>query len=365
MNDKKNVAFFIPRLSGGGAERVFLNLANQISTRENVSVYMFVCKTGGPYDKLVQKQVNLVSLGEIRLGGAFFPLLRAVKENHISTLFSAMPVPNAFACLLKLLRPNINVILTEHNDIRVQLVEKGVEWRKRIVPFIVRRIYPFADRVVCVSSGVKDFVCATSSRLESKATVIYNPVFHPDIVRLSKSSVPEIFFPEDKIKLIAVGRLTPQKNVSLLIETVQRLKERGVASVLYVLGDGELKEQLNCLVMDFGVSKDVKFLGFQDNPYKYMAKADVFVLSSLWEGFGNVLVEAAGCGLKLVSTDCPSGPREVLSKLKVGSLVAENNADALADAIIFEYKHGVSADASRLEEFSIDNVSSAYFSLIS
>jgi glycosyltransferase involved in cell wall biosynthesis len=197
---------------------------------------------------------------------------------------------------------------------------------------LIRATYPKADSIIAISNGVATDLADTTGIERESIDVIHNPAFSPDIQSKSKESVSHRWFDIDTPVVIAVGSLTQQKDFSTLLRAFSVLRERQDAHLL-ILGEGELREELKSLASELGIATAVDMPGFVDNPYAYMRQADVFVLSSKWEGFGNVVVEALACGCPVVSTDCPSGPAEILANGEYGSLTPVGDETALAAEI--------------------------------
>ena len=167
---------------------------------------------------------------------------------------------------------------------------------------------------------------------ENKIAVIYNPVDIDEIERLSSEAVEHPWFREETPIIVSVGRLTKQKGYPHLINSFS-LVRKAFPCRLLIIGEGEDREKLLRMAREKALERDVEFLGFQKNPFKYMARASLFVLPSLYEGFGNVIVEAMALGLPVISTDCPSGPSEIIEDGKNGLLVPVGDEDALSRAM--------------------------------
>jgi glycosyltransferase involved in cell wall biosynthesis len=192
-----------------------------------------------------------------------------------------------------------------------------------------------ADKVVFVSQGALDSGCRRLGLPKDLATVIYNPVVDDELLEASQEPVDHAWFAEGRERpiILGVGRLTKQKGFPYLLRAFRRVRSN-VPARLVVVGDGEDRQSLTSLASKLDVERDVAFVGFQRNPYKFMARADAFVLPSLWEGFGLVLVEAMACGAPVVATRCRSGPEEIVSDGASGLLVPPGDANALSDAIL-------------------------------
>lgn len=201
----------------------------------------------------------------------------------------------------------------------------------KCIHWISRCAYSYADSIIGISGGVSRDVSKVLGLPSKKVVTIHNPAFNNQILEMSKSAVND--FPSDQSLILGVGSLTNQKDFATLIRAFELVRQR-IKSHLLILGEGRERKKLERLVQELELNDHVSMPGFVNNPFSYMATADVFVLSSRWEGFGNVLVEAMGCGTQVVSTDCPSGPAEILENGKWGRLVPVGDEEAMAHAII-------------------------------
>lgn len=211
---------------------------------------------------------------------------------------------------------------------------EGRPWLRRVLRLRpIRKLYPRADGVIAISRGVAEDVVATSGADPERVHVASNPVLTPEVMRQAGEPPSHPWCGERDVPLVVgVGRLTRQKDFPSLLRALAILRERRAVRLL-ILGEGEDRAALERLARDLGIESAVDLPGFSPNPYAIMAHADVFALSSAWEGFGNVLVEAMAVGLPVVSTDCRSGPREILDDGAFGTLVPVGDAVALARAL--------------------------------
>ena len=203
----------------------------------------------------------------------------------------------------------------------------------------LRRAALRADGVIAISHGLaREFVGLTGIDA-SRVYVIHNPAVTPPLARLAATPVSHRWIGEGQPPLVvAAGRLTPQKDYPTLLRAFAGLRGQRPCRLM-ILGDGELRDDLQRLAGELGIEDDVDLAGFHANPWPFMRHAAVFVLSSAWEGFGNVLAEALSLGVPVVSTDCPHGPREILDDGRLGRLVPVGDAAALADAIAATLDH--------------------------
>ena len=204
----------------------------------------------------------------------------------------------------------------------------------------------------------------TKLSLES-IEVIYNPTITPELSQKSQESVDHPWFaPGEPPVVLGVGRLEQQKDFPTLIHAFAKVRQMQTAK-LVILGSGREEKKLLSLVNELDLSEDVAMLGFVENPYAYMAKSAIFVLSSVWEGFGNVVAEALAAGAPVVSTNCPSGPAEILDNGKYGELVSVGDSQAMAEAILRVLLGEIkSVDSDWLEQFKLETVAQKYLDVL-
>jgi glycosyltransferase involved in cell wall biosynthesis len=256
-------------------------------------------------------------------------------------------------------------VVCDHNDFR-----KAPPGNSAFGRFKMRRTmrwsYPRADRIVAVSAGVARTVAALADVPEHLVSVIHNPARAPSADALCAGApAAPAWAGHDGPKLIAIGKFKEQKKFSLLLSAFAKVRSTARARLL-ILGEGPLRGELEALKSRLGLDGAVDMPGFVSDPHPYLAKADLFVLSSAWEGFSNVIVEALACGTPVVSTDCPSGPGEILEGGRYGKLVPVGDAEALAQAMLASLgeTHDRTALIGRAAHFSIDNAAEKYLRLL-
>ncbi|MGH7509228.1 MAG: glycosyltransferase [Gemmatimonadales bacterium] len=326
------IAFFLPSLCGGGAERVIVNLAHGITER-GFPVDLVVAAAEGPLLEQLQPAVRLVDLRAGRALRSLGPLTGYLRRERPRVLISSMSHANVVALwAAKLARRGTPVLATVHNTMSQSTGEQGPIAR-RLWPHLLRAFYPQASFVVAVSQGAAEDLARTSGLPLDRVRVVYNPVITPAIVALARQ-VPHHpwFAPGAPPVILGAGRLTRQKDFPTLIRAFAEVR-RHRAVRLIILGEGDERPALERLVGQLGVADDVALPGFQENAMGFMGGSALFVLSSAWEGLPTVLIEALAAGTQVVSTDCPSGPREILQGGKLGALVPVGNVAALAAAI--------------------------------
>ncbi len=333
MSEKDDkLALFLPSLRGGGAERVVVNLARGFAER-GLQVDLVLANAEGPYLSQVPQSVRVVDLKSKRVLYSLPGLVRYLRMERPKALLSAMDHANVVALWAKkLARVPPRVVVSVHNTISIA-TKRAKNMRGRMMPLFIRKFYPWADVIVAVSKGVAEDLAEITGLPEERIRVIYNPVITPELFAKAEEPVDHPWFrPGEPAVMLGIGRLTAQKDFPTLIRAFALVRKQRPARLM-ILGEGEERPKLEALVREQGLEEDVALPGFVDNPYKYMKRAAVFVLSSCWEGFGNVLVEAMACGTPVVSTDCPSGPREILDGGRWGRLVAVGDVGSMAKAI--------------------------------
>ena len=335
-----DLALFLPSLAGGGAERIMLNLARGMA-EAGVRVELVVGSASGPYRDQVPAGCTLVDLGAPRVLAALPGLVRYLRRRRPRVLLAAMDHANLIALwAAALARVPTRVAVSVHIHLSR---EAGTAPRRagRWLPALARVFYPRALAVIAVSQGVADDLNALLGPGRAPLRVLPNPVVTPELADLAAAPADHPWLapgpgpgPDGQRApvILAVGRLTPQKDFPTLMRAFAALDPgRGVR--LLILGEGPERAALESLVNELGLKGRVDLPGFTANPFACMARARLLVLSSAWEGLPTVLIEAMACGTPVVSTDCPSGPREILAGGRLGPLVPVGDAVALAAAI--------------------------------
>lgn len=335
---KARLAVFLPDLGGGGAERVALSLLQGFLDRGH-PVDLVLAQKRGALLPLVPQGVDIVDLGAPKLRQAIGPLVRYLRRRRPQALHAMMwPLPLMAVAARALARVNTSIVGSEHTT----LSTKPHGLRHRVVRILTRFGYMRANALVAVSTGVADDLSAFIRVPRDRITVIHNPLQLP--ATLPDREIAAGCWPTGTKRILAVGALKSAKNYPLLLRALAKVRERMPVSLL-ILGDGLLREALEVQVTQGGLEDAVIFAGFDTDPWPYYAAADLFVLSSDYEGFGNVLVEALYAGLPVVSTDCPNGPSEILEGGRFGALTNCGDARMLALAIIKQLESPASNSA--------------------
>ncbi|MGB2783620.1 MAG: glycosyltransferase [Atribacterota bacterium] len=334
---RTKVAFFLPSLEGGGAERSIVNLFKNLNKR-NYKISLILGERKGDFIEEVPKEVLIVDLKTSNSFKIFFKIIRYFRKEKPDIFISTFPRFNIINIIAKIFsKVKTKIIITERTTFSL-LSTTAETFSHRLIarfllPSLIRFIYPKADVIVCISKGIAHDISKIIRYADNKIRVIYNPVTDERIYKLAKESVKYTWFSNLEIPVIlSVGRLIKAKDYPNLLQSFSLVLQKQPAH-LVILGEGTEKEKLKRVAQKLGIFKNVAFLGFQKNPYKYMARCSVFVLSSYREGFGDVLVEAMACGVPVVSTNCP-GPKDIIESGKNGILVPIDNKKALAEAIL-------------------------------
>jgi glycosyltransferase involved in cell wall biosynthesis len=363
--DSNLIAFFLPSLIGGGAERVMLNLANEMS-RQGVNVEFVFAKAYGPYLSQLSKEIRCVDLKSDRMVFSLLPLARYLKSKKPHALISALDHVNIASILAKKIA-NVTTknIITLHSSPSFKINKKNVFSRRAILHFLLKYAYPFADELVAVSKGVADSYTHIAKLNFDRFQIIYNPVINTELIEKSKQPVDHPWFNTKECPIvISAGRLSPEKNFSGLINAISLVRKKTPVR-LVILGEGEQRGSLENLAENLDIGDSILLPGFVDNPYKFMAKADLFVLSSIREGLPTVLIEALATGTQVVSTNCKSGPEEILRGGELGRLVPTDDTDEMAKAIyesLTQDRMPVAPDA--LKSYSFEFAARQYIELI-
>lgn len=330
MTNKPSVVFLMHRFAGGGAERVTVLLANELAKRDYDVVFL-MRHADGPFLSAVNDAITVVDLNELHEDDSTIGLILALSKAMIrlpnSFLFSVSLGMSVFAVLAKLLSlSRIHLVPIIHNTMS-HAEDKSLKNKIRLM----RMLDFLVDKTVTVSNAAREDYLHLTNIKPSKVVTIYNPVVSDELLRrLKYSNTPP--WPDTNVPVIvAAGRLESQKNYPLMIEAFRLLRRQRDARLI-ILGEGSQHSEIQRIIDNFGLSQYVKLYGFVDDPYDYFAHADCFLMTSRYEGLPTVMIEALACGCPVVSTDCPSGPREILQNGEYGSLVSMSPQD-IADAV--------------------------------
>ena len=330
-----DVVFFVPSLDGGIGRVTYLLSKGLHEKGKKVEIWSAKPESG--YAKEIEKLLKIRYVGTGSVSSCLFNILGQLRKNPTHTLISASFHANCISLIASIFSQNsTKFIIADHPSLDSALKElsliKNIFWR-----VLILLLYPKAKKHIAVSEGVARAMSKFGRIKYPKIHIIPNPVITKDIFAQSSMNVKHPFLDLNEPIILFVGRLSHEKDLTNLIYAFKKVQEK-ILSRLLIVGDGPERSKLENLINKINLSQRVSFLGHQRNPYPYFAQSDLFVLSSTREGLPTVLVEALAFGLKIVSTDCQSGPREILDNGRYGELVEQSNSFALANSIISSLK---------------------------
>lgn len=373
-----HIAVFIYCMTGGGAQRITLTLVKEFVSKGHRVDLVFV-KTGGELFAEIPAAVCCFPLKSPWIG--FLPLkwLRKLQ------LFCSR---NALAGYLRQQRPDVLLSAASHTSLTAlaarRLSGTGIPLVLRLSTHLTEshagalnlysrmryrtacRWYSEADAVIAVSKGIAEDVAANTGLEPHRIKTIYNPTFTEDLIDKSSAPLDHPWFEQGGPPVIlGVGRLTAHKDFPTLIKAFAAVRSRRPAR-LVILGEGGMRNELTTLAQSLNIAADIYMPGYVGNPLAWMSRASVFVLSSTCEGLPGVLIEAMAAGCRVVSTDCPSGPAEILENGKYGGLVPVGDYGALAQAIeaALDSPHDPQRLRTRAADFSVNKAVDDYLDLL-
>jgi glycosyltransferase involved in cell wall biosynthesis len=363
-----HVLFFTSALGGGGAEKHLVRVANHLD-RARFRVSLARVRPGGSYEAEVAPDVEMHAVGGGGMAGAVLPFRALVARLRPDVVCSVMDHANCVALAATIgMRGAPPVVAC------VQIppgIELGRTRRPaaRALLAAIPRLYPRAAAVVALSHGVRRDLERLAPRAASRISVLYNAGYDDAVLRLAGDGAGPVPPAGEGPAIVACGRLTEQKGFDVLLDAFARVRAARPAR-LWLVGEGPLRAQLQAQAERLGIADAVWFAGFQPNPYRLMANADVFALSSRWEGFGNVVVEAMAVGTPVVSTRCPHGPDEIIADGRDGLLVPVGDPGALADGLLRVLGDAglhaslAAAGRARARDFAAPAIAAAYGRLL-
>ncbi len=365
INPVERLAIFLPALGVGGAERVMLKLAQGLVTH-GFAVDLVLARAEGPLLAEVPEKARVVKLEASGVLPSLPALICYLRRERPKALLSVLHGNVVATWARRLAGVSTRVVVSERNALSCMTQYYASDLRMRLTPQLTRWFYPWADGIVAVSKGVADDLAQVAGIPRERIQVIYNPIVTPELAAKAKVPLQHPWFgPGQPSVILSVGRLTAQKDFPTLIQAFARVRQDRAIRLL-ILGEGEERPALEALVQQLGLEQDVSLPGFILNPYPYMVQAEIFVLSSRWEGLPGALIEAMYCGTPLISTDCPSGPREILADGRYGQLVPVGAVNALAEAIGIALEGGLPRPPQESwRPFALDTVVNQYIEILS
>lgn len=320
-------------MRAGGAERTMANLSRGLAGH-GYTVDLVLAQAEGPHLAEVPATVRLVDLKASRVLSSLPALVRYLRHERPEALLSIMNHANIVALWAhRLAGVSTRVVVSERNTLSISAQHALNQRSAQLISWLIKFFYPWASGIAAVSEGVADDLAQVIGIPRELIKVIYNPVVTPELRQKAQIPLDHPWFKSGQPPVVlGVGRLREQKDFPTLIQAFAQVRQTRPARLL-ILGEGPERHALEALIRQLGLEQEVSLPGFVANPYPYMSRASLFVLSSRWEGLPGVLIEALYCGAPLISTDCPSGAREILGEGRYGQLVPIGDVTALAQAI--------------------------------
>ena len=359
-----HVALLLPNLDIGGAERITCNLARSLSAAGH-AVDLVVGSADGPLRSEVPSGVPVVDLGTRSLRTAVLPMVRYLRQRRPAAVLPTIGHADLLAILATAVAGTGTQVVPRVSNTLSHARSDGLPLRVRAVRALTHRAYRHVPVLVACSHGMAADLVDHIGIQPERVRVLPNATIGSELQELAAADVDHPWLDGDRTTptLLAVGSLIPQKNHALLLEAIARV--RAVRAVrLVVLGEGPLRPELERRILELGLTGVVDLHGTDTNPYRYMARCDAFVLSSDWEGLPGVLIEAVGIGANTISTDCPSGPREILDGGRHGRLVEPGDPEALARAILAALEAPIRPTAAAWEPYTGTAAAQAYEELL-
>lgn len=367
MTPEQRLAVLISFSGAGGVERMVLNLLPAI-LRQGIAVDLLAILRQ-PVPDLVRIEGSGLRLFDLGVGHttlAVPALVRYLKTERPAALLAAKDRAIRAAVLAKALS-GVETRLVGRLGTNLSAAQEGKPaWQRWLRTQPMRWVYPRVDRVVAVSTGVAEDTVRLTGLPASRVVVVRNPVITPDMADKAAEPVEHPWFADKTCPLIlGAGRLTRQKDFDTLIQAFGQVRARRECRLM-VLGEGKLRGDLERRVRELGLETSVALPGHVRNPYAHLAKADLFVLSSRWEGSCNVLTEAMALGTPVVSTDCPSGSAEILGGGRYGPLVPVGDVDQLTDAMLYALDHPTAPDSLKaaVAEYNAEHSARRYLEIL-
>lgn len=357
------IAVVLPDLRGGGAERMRVMLAREWLAR-GYDVDFVLLRRAGDLLQLVPQGSRIINLGVAHFRDALLPLRSYLREQRPSVVLAAMwPLTVVAVIAARLSGTSVPTVLSDHSILSQSYQHKGMLHRALLRTSMALG-YRLANERIAVSRGVAADASELSGIRKDRFKVIYNPSAAGVETSANEAVPPELADVRGPL-ILSVGTFKAVKNYPLLIDAFSRLAPN-LAATLCILGDGALRDELEQLVVRHSLQGRVLLPGFKVQTAPWYARADLFVLSSRHEGFGNVIVEALEHGVPVVSTDCPTGPREILCDGEYGRLVPVGDAAALAEAMQAALSESPDRESlkARARDFAVDKIADEYLDVM-
>jgi glycosyltransferase involved in cell wall biosynthesis len=372
MTPNKRIGLLITPMTGNGGDRVVLNLS-QAFAKLGYRVDLVVPEVTDYHRRIMESLPSEIRTVDFKLPVTrwiyfrkLFKLKQYLEQTEPLVLLANGDYVGLANAAKKISCSKTKIIQVVHVSVS-HYFDNLTSLRTRLKCFFLKQFYRSSDGIITVSQGVAQDLSQLTNIPLKRIQTIYNPIVTPDLIEQAKLPLSHPWFmPEQPPVILGAGRLHPQKDFATLIRAFAKLRQRRSARLLIIGGEPDQKAMLQNLIRELHLEQDAQLFGFSDNPYAFMSHAAVFALSSQYEGFGNVLVEAMATGTPVVSTDCKSGPAEILDYGKYGKLTPVGDPDALAEALLETLDKPVDCKTlqSRADEFTDMAIANQYIDFI-
>ncbi len=357
---KTRILFLIPFMNGGGAERVIMTLLSHLD-RKVYEPILVMMKREGRYLDMIPKDIEVIDLKASQARYAVFKIIAVIKEKKPDVVFSTLAYLNLIVAMIRpFFSKKMTFIARESNTVSVR---NKREKYPRLFDWLYKKVYKNFDIIVTQAKFMRDDLVDNYGIDASKMVIIYNPLNTEDVAAKSLED-KEVYLPNDTYNLLAVGKLGYQKGYDMLLPIMTRLDE---SYHLTILGEGGDKEKLEAQIKELKLERRVTMAGFSDNPFAYMKRADLLVLSSRYEGLANVVLEANFCGTPTVAFSSPGGVSEIVEEGKNGFLVTPFDEEAFATMIekarVYDFDKKVMSEVTK-EKFAIEKIIHQYDAIL-
>jgi glycosyltransferase involved in cell wall biosynthesis len=357
------IAMFFWSLELGGVEHMMVELSRELAQRGH-DLTLVLARSPQPREYAPDERVSVVRLHAASTISTIRQLANHLRTAQYDILYTAMPTSNVAAvAALRLSGAQTKLVISERSNPALE-ARHSPSWRYRAAFTLQPFAYPLADAIVAVCNDLADDLAIFARLQRGRLRVIYNPAFDDRAgPQESTTTHPWLDNKTDPV-IVGAGRLFPQKDWPTLLRAFAELLKHRPAKLI-ILGDGPLRSELLDLTSQLQLDEHVAFPGFVPNIAPFLAKADVFALSSLWEGFGNVLVQALGAGCSIVATNCPNGPGEILGRGEFGLLVPVGDHQAFSKDLdqVIQQPSDPTRQRERAAQFSVQKSADAYEAL--
>lgn len=363
VGSSPQIAFFVGTFGGGGIERITAHLIHNL-VKLGLKIDLVLNRGDRTHLWKLPAEIRVIDLETPQLSMCLPKLIQYLRKERPDALIASDHYLNEVALVAgRLSRTPTKIVVAEHNQLS-QTARRSGKIKARLAPFLAHLLYPWADAIVAVSHGVAEDLAKTASLPINTIETIYNPVINPDMFAAAQQPVDHPWFKEDIPIILGVGKLEAQKDFPTLIQAFAKVRQQ-TAARLMILGWGPDRPELEALIQELDLQEYVDLPGYVQNPYAYMARAAVFALSSAWEGLPTVLIEAMALNIPVVSTNCESGPEEILAGGKYGYLTPVGDSDAFANAILKVLAGGQKLiESSWLEQFGLEASTQKYLKVL-